>query len=324
MNDILISIVIPTYHRPTELRRCIRALNDELLTLDGSQREKLEIIISDNGLSGDVNLLLKDVCALCNVVLIRRFKNIGAQRNIINASEISSGQYFMWLTDDDFLLEGSLSYLINSIERYSGVGYFWGCLPTFDARSGKYFCVAGDSFDKDTLIPEGRESASKYGRAGWALTRQIYKKDMVDFSAAYKMENAYFPILMAAKQMIGGSSVYLSRPYVGHSYYNFEYWEEWGEDQLFRSLRIFLDSLMALDDAICPLPNEREIINNIYKFKKECLDGYFNSKSYSDLVARSGLSEVVGFINNYLSNKNYLVAEIIEYINNFKNTAASG
>jgi hypothetical protein len=247
------------------------------------------------------------------VIIINRPKNIGMQRNVLSSSKLSSAPYFMWLTDDDFLLDGALKYILDSIEKNPTIGYFWGGLPTFDANTGNYFTLASKTFDLDTLLPQGRESAARFSGVGWALTRQVYCRKFVDFSLAERTENAYFSIMLAAQQMIAAPSLYLSKPYVGHAYLNKEHWDEWGTDVLLRKMKIFCDSLKAAEEVIRPDPSEAVIIEHLSQYRKECFVGYFNSSNWGDFVNNMGLMEATRHINQNLFGYDRIMQELIEF-----------
>ena len=93
----LVSIGIPTYNRERLIGRAIEsALNQDY--------PNIEIVISDNA-STDAT---SEVCRRYaqeqpNVRYVRQPRNLGAIRNFDAVLRQSSGQFFMWLGDDDWL-----------------------------------------------------------------------------------------------------------------------------------------------------------------------------------------------------------------------------
>ena len=93
----LVSIGIPTYNRERLIGRAIEsALNQDY--------PNIEIVISDNA-STDAT---SEVCRRYaqeqpNVRYVRQPRNLGAIRNFDEVLRQSSGQFFMWLGDDDWL-----------------------------------------------------------------------------------------------------------------------------------------------------------------------------------------------------------------------------
>jgi glycosyltransferase involved in cell wall biosynthesis len=93
----LVSIGIPTYNRERLIGRAIEsALHQDYLNI--------EIVISDNASTDST----PEVCRRYaqtqpNVRYVRQPRNLGATRNFDAVLEQTSGQYFMWLGDDDWL-----------------------------------------------------------------------------------------------------------------------------------------------------------------------------------------------------------------------------
>jgi glycosyltransferase involved in cell wall biosynthesis len=310
MNQKLLSIVIPTYKRPLELARCLKSILDNLRILRPALREKLCLIIGDNGDSGLSKSVLDSFSILIDFVYIKRCNNIGMQKNVLDASRRATSEYIMWLTDDDLLFENPLEYLIDEIVANEKTGFFWGMLPTFDARDGRLFDVASKSFDVSVTLQPSKENALTYSPMGWALSRQIHRVAGLDFDKYLNLDNAYFPIMMAADQMLSFKSRYLSIPYILHSYYNIEYWEEWGADVAERKYRIFLDDLAILERSInCDGDPSLESILWNYQ-NKSILD--FKKSDYFNVVnANIGFEKMMAVCESRLQ-YNFLAQDKIE------------
>jgi glycosyltransferase involved in cell wall biosynthesis len=313
---MLLSIIVPTYSRYEELGRCLDSIQENLSMLSSDEKEALEIIVGDNASPRDTTELLTHRKLDCNILFIRRKKNIGITQNILDLTRRSSGEFILWLTDDDLLTKGGLPYLFEQLRSCpSDVGFLWGCLPTFDARDGKIFTIASRVFEERTVIESGRTSASIYSKYGWALTRQIYRKKVLNLDGAGKINNAYFPIFLASEAMIAAKSVYLDVPYVLHSYYNQEFWDEWGEDLFLRKLRIFCDSLWVMDLSIRPEPHEHAILQNIRSYRESEMRGFFTSDLFKSTVALKGGQFALELIGDHLADYPHIMAEIVEFIN---------
>jgi glycosyltransferase involved in cell wall biosynthesis len=93
----LVSIGLPTYNRAVLLARAI----DSLLAQTWSQ---LEIVISDNA-STDSTQAVCEAYARRDprIRYLRNDVNLGPQRNFLATLEQARGEYFMWLSDDDWL-----------------------------------------------------------------------------------------------------------------------------------------------------------------------------------------------------------------------------
>ena len=103
----LVSIGIPTYNRVDFLRRSIEsALNQDY--------RNIEVLVSDNASNDETEKLcqyfsIKD----SRFKYIRSAVNRGSTENFINVLNAASGQFFMWLGDDDWI---DSSYVSTCIE----------------------------------------------------------------------------------------------------------------------------------------------------------------------------------------------------------------
>ncbi len=92
----LVTIGIPTYNRPEQLRRAIQSACNQTY-------KNLEIIISDNCSPGETTE--KTVARIMKsdkrIHYIRQIKNIGPTNNFRFVLEQAKGDYFIWLADDD-------------------------------------------------------------------------------------------------------------------------------------------------------------------------------------------------------------------------------
>lgn len=93
----LVSIGLPTYNRAATLNRAI----ESVLT---QHYANLELVISDNG-SGDET---EEICRAAarrdsRVKYLRQQNNQGVSANFREVLKQSSGEFFMWLGDDDWL-----------------------------------------------------------------------------------------------------------------------------------------------------------------------------------------------------------------------------
>ncbi len=93
----LVSVGVPTYNRPDELRRCLDAL---LL----QTHSNLQIIVSDNGSpDNDVKAVAEEFeFRDSRVKYVRQETNLGAVQNFQYVLKKADGEYFMWAADDDY------------------------------------------------------------------------------------------------------------------------------------------------------------------------------------------------------------------------------
>ena len=130
----LVSVGLPTFNRATTLKRAI----DSVLA---QEYGALELVISDNASSDLTESLCADYCARDKrVKYIRQPTNRGAYENFLTVLAESTGQYFMWLGDDDWL----------------GQSYISRCLEVLRARPDvSLVCGIAKYYENDTLTFEG-------------------------------------------------------------------------------------------------------------------------------------------------------------------------
>jgi glycosyltransferase involved in cell wall biosynthesis len=93
----LVSIGIPTYNRATLVTRAI----ESALAQD---YRRLEVIVSDNASTDGTEQACRSFAGSdARVIYVRQPHNLGATKNFEALVNIASGDYFMWLGDDDWI-----------------------------------------------------------------------------------------------------------------------------------------------------------------------------------------------------------------------------
>ena len=130
----LVSVGLPTFNRATSLQRAM----DSVLAQD---YHGLELVISDNASSDLTESLCTDYCARDKrVKYTRQPTNRGAFENFLTVLAQSTGKYFMWLGDDDWL----------------GQSYISRCLQVLQSRPDvTLVCGIAKYYESDTLTFEG-------------------------------------------------------------------------------------------------------------------------------------------------------------------------
>lgn len=117
----LVSIGIPTYNRPEDLEKCVKNLLNQTYT-------NIEIIISDNNSTKSKNKLLYKSNLFKNpkIKLIQNNKNIGILKNTKQVLDYAQGEYFCWVSDDDWRSNIFIEEMVEDIEKL-GSGYICFC-----------------------------------------------------------------------------------------------------------------------------------------------------------------------------------------------------
>lgn len=116
----LVTIGIASYNRPLTLGRTIDSVLNQSYT-------NVEILISDDcSPDQEIDNIIQYYCNKdSRVTYIKQEKNIGARKNYALLIEKASGEYFMWLADDDYISDNYIEEVINEFStshEYSLIG----------------------------------------------------------------------------------------------------------------------------------------------------------------------------------------------------------
>ncbi len=261
--------------------------------------DKIEVIASNNCSTDDTSLVIESFPQRSFLKFVNRGENLGGILNTLKTSSETTGEFFLLLTDDDWIEEGALLKVILVLEKIDAdVGFIWGPLPTYDDKTGNLFTEATQSFDRNTIIPSGINSSIDYCHVAWALTRQIYRKSTFDFDfASNNKDNAYIFIALAARVMLKHSAAYLNFRYVHHVYGNEEYWGEFGDSKAIIKLRTMVDYCNVFYIPFYDVTLRRCHIAQITSYQLNQLMKYFSKNgSYNALEARFGKKVSINLI----------------------------
>ena len=113
----LVSIGIPTYNRPLELERCVRNLLNQTY-------KNIEILISDNNSNNKLCKVLysSDLFKNPKIKIYFNKQNLGVLKNTHNIFLKAKGEYFCWISDDDWRSEIFIEEMVKQLEKL-GEGY---------------------------------------------------------------------------------------------------------------------------------------------------------------------------------------------------------
>ena len=108
----LVSIGVPTYNRPVELRRTLECLVKQTYS-------NIEIIISDNcSINPDVEKVINEFRSDERIKYFKQSINKGAPYNFTFVLDKSTGEYFKFLADDDWIdynyVERCMAFLLEN------------------------------------------------------------------------------------------------------------------------------------------------------------------------------------------------------------------
>lgn len=152
MNNFLVSIIIPTYHRPDFLKRAVESSLSQTY-------ENIEIIVvSDNELNSkaerDTVAVMQFFKSKVNVVYLKSIGNRGGCVARNRGLAEAKGEYINFLDDDDVLLPEKIHkqvQLINNTEIKLAVV---GCCASIKNEIGKTFRIERPIFEEDILFSQ--------------------------------------------------------------------------------------------------------------------------------------------------------------------------
>jgi glycosyltransferase involved in cell wall biosynthesis len=115
---MLLSICIPTYNRPENLKNCLDSIAKQVST-------DFEVCISDNASKADIGKIIQPFKKKFKIRFKRNKKNLGFAMNVLNVSLMARGRFIWFLGDDDLLTKNSLSFLIKLIKKNKKINFFW-------------------------------------------------------------------------------------------------------------------------------------------------------------------------------------------------------
>jgi|WetSurMetagenome_2_1015567.scaffolds.fasta_scaffold33991_2 glycosyltransferase involved in cell wall biosynthesis len=186
-SEPLVSIGIPTYNRPTGLRRALECITRQSHT-------NLEIIISNNASPGNETDLIAKAFAESDtrIKYFRQPVNIGANRNFKFVLSQASGKYFLWFADDDFCDTKFVGELVGCLESDPEVALAMSDVRIIDEETSVAAEVRLESLRLDRVAE------------GWPGIRKLF--------FAYPTSNIFFCIYgIYRTEILKGCKIMVSR-----------------------------------------------------------------------------------------------------------------
>jgi glycosyltransferase involved in cell wall biosynthesis len=166
----LLSILITSYNRPNELRRCIEAI-------DTKYPNKIEVIPSED-LSPkreEIRAVLEDLKLKVPFELKPNYNesNLGYDRNLNKLISLAKGNFSLLCTDDDALIPGSIDEIIDFLEKQPNTPCLYTAYKSSDNKS------TNRRYNHDFIIPKGINSVNKYLMDGILVSGLIFKTSLV-------------------------------------------------------------------------------------------------------------------------------------------------
>ena len=127
MNDILISICIPTYNSERYISECINSVLNQTY-------KNFEIIISDNS-SNDNTLKIIESFNDPRIKIFKNKKNVGLGKNFNIACSYATGEFIKLLPSDDTISHDCLEKSLKPFSQHNDIALVIGAKTIVDSKS---------------------------------------------------------------------------------------------------------------------------------------------------------------------------------------------
>jgi glycosyltransferase involved in cell wall biosynthesis len=178
---ILLSICIPTYNRPKDFQRMFRRLLPQLTS-------EVEVVVRDDSSNLETQEYFNQ-SLLENVINYQYYKDekIGVDAANLFLIEKASGKYIWWFSDDDEMLPGAISRVLELIKKFPELSFIWA---NFD-----YEKEGNPAIERDDGFFKNRNEVLETLGAGLGLMSTLI----------FKTEEALLSLPAARKHIVGFS-----------------------------------------------------------------------------------------------------------------------
>jgi len=158
----LISVIIPVYNAPADLRACVESLRR-------TARGLYELILVDNGSGPETR---RYIAGLRGAVKIRHKTNLGFARAVNAGLKAARGKYLAVVNSDVAFYEGGLQGLADCLDRDPAAG---ACGPVTNRTVGVQRVVLAPKVEKDpdALRVFAQAMSLRFGRDAYEVHRLV-------------------------------------------------------------------------------------------------------------------------------------------------------
>ncbi|MEW6618932.1 MAG: glycosyltransferase family 2 protein [bacterium] len=217
MNELKLSILIPTYNRARYLEECLKSI------INSYKNDDIEIIVSDNCSDDDTELVVKNYSSDSRIRYFRNKENIGSERNYLSLLEKARAKYIFFLTDDDQVKPQAISKIINLIDN-SNYGIIMGGYEDFD--DDKKECININIKHKEfKSFEKGEDGLINLFSLSHILSGIIVRRDCIDLAEFRStIGTMYCQMFLVGSVLNKTTSCYLPEVIVIHRVNNQLFW----------------------------------------------------------------------------------------------------
>lgn len=311
----LLTICIPTYRRYQDLAICL-----DKLAFDYKESPFFDILVVDNNSSDETLEVLKArQLDLPSMSAYAWPVNTGAVYNTQQLSYFVETEYMLWLTDDDFLLQGAIKKCLLRLPAFQQKNLNWIFSPIYTYNpDGSHICTVAPRLHHSQAI---LARSSYYARYAWAFSRQIWKTAYLQdcqekiSSSSFLANSGYWMLYPAVLAISNSTAFFWNESLVYHIFGNKVYWEEFGQEGLKRETRLSLDFnvtyLLGVLNYLKSKPSAGRVLSQLFEFAK-----FVSAQSFyrSGPFAVINLLSCMSFIVQQSTNKRKLLAAGVLFI----------
>ncbi len=194
MEQKLVSICIPTYSRPLELKRLLESI-------DTPKVDDVDIVISENcsPKQAETRAVVEEYKqhSPFEVHYFENEKNLGYDRNIRVLLKRATGKFCVFFSDDDMFMPGAMDQYIEFIRSHQSCGYILRSYRNYSANGKDYQEFRYYSRDKEFVAGE-KTAIELFDKSiflsGYTIRQDYasqFETDSVDGTLLYQM----YPLL---------------------------------------------------------------------------------------------------------------------------------
>ena len=198
----LVSIIIQTYNRAHIIYRAIDSAINQTYT-------NLEIIISDNHSEDNTEEICKRYAEKDNrIKYFRQKENIGMIRNANFALQKISGDYFIWLNDDDWLDKDVIEKCVNILEEKKSYSFITPVTMLFKKKSFHRQQLFAPYLEDDNISVRLQNFilCQDYAKLSSGVFRTYYVRKMLENDGVALKDRYNEDIVFMIKYLVAGKS----------------------------------------------------------------------------------------------------------------------
>ena len=185
----ILSLIIPLFNTEKYIGECLSSIID-----NNANKTDYEVIVVNDGSTDASEAIVKSICEQYNNVKIISQKNQGVGVARMNGVMEATGDYIWFIDSDDYIVEGALSIILDTIHRYEDIDVFVTPmrLEFEDGREGftthelnERYVISG----KDLLK---RKDFLLIGPPQFIIKRKLFKNKWLYFPKDARYEDEYF------------------------------------------------------------------------------------------------------------------------------------